>query len=212
MKILITAGPTREYIDTVRFISNASSGRTGYLTAAAAAERGHQVILVSGPTVLEKPKGVKLIPVVSALDMYRQVMKYYPKVGAVIMTAAVGDYRPVKTSKHKLKKSGRKQILELIPNPDILAELGRRKKSQILIGFALEDRAGKANALKKFKNKNLDAIVLNSPAALGSDKNQVRVYTARDKWQSWPKTLKLRLSEKIIALTEHLATPPKKGS
>lgn len=212
MKILITAGTTREYIDTVRFISNASSGLTGYLTAAAGALRGHRVILVSGPTACEKPEGVKLITVVSALDMYRQVMKHYPKVDAVIMTAAVGDYRPAKTSKCKLKKSGRKQILELIPNPDILAELGRRKKNQILIGFALEDRAGKANALKKFKNKNLDAILLNSPAALGSDKNQVRVYTVRDKWQSWPKIPKIRLSERIITLTEHLATPSQKGS
>jgi phosphopantothenoylcysteine decarboxylase/phosphopantothenate--cysteine ligase len=210
MKILITAGPTREYLDTVRFISNASSGLTGYLTAAAGAARGHHVILVSGPTVLEKPKGVKFVPVVSALDMYRQVMKYYPKVDAVIMTAAVGDYRPAKTCTHKLKKSGQKQILDLIPNPDILAELGRRKKKQILIGFALEDRAGKANALTKFKNKNLDAILLNSPAALGSDQNQVRVYTARDRWQAWPKTPKLHLSKKIIALAEHLAASPKK--
>jgi phosphopantothenoylcysteine decarboxylase / phosphopantothenate---cysteine ligase len=126
------------------------------------------------------------------------------------MTAAVGDYRPAKTSKHKLKKSGQNQTLELVPNPDILAELGRRKKAQRLIGFALEDRAGKSNALKKFSKKNLDAIILNSPTALGSRENQVQVYTAQTGWQTWPQTSKNRLAQKIIALAEHLTDQPKK--
>jgi phosphopantothenoylcysteine decarboxylase / phosphopantothenate---cysteine ligase len=202
MRILITAGPTREYIDTVRFISNASSGLTGYLTAAAAVARGHKVILISGPTACQKPKGAKVVPVISALDMYRQVMKYYSKVDAVIMTAAVGDYRLARISRHKLKKTGKAQTFDLCPNPDILAELGRGKKKQILIGFALEDLAGKANALKKFKNKNLNAILLNSPTALGSRKNQVRVYTLRTGWQAWPGMSKKRLGEKIIRLVE----------
>jgi phosphopantothenoylcysteine decarboxylase / phosphopantothenate---cysteine ligase len=214
MRILITAGPTREYLDTVRFITNASSGLTGYLTAAAAQARGHRVILIAGPTACEKPKGVKtkLVPVVSALDMYREVKKYYPKVDAVIMTAAVGDYRPARISAYKLKKSGQKLSLDLVPTPDILAELGRSKKNQRLIGFALEDRSGKTNALKKFNKKNLDAIILNSPSALGSRKNQVRVYTPQTGWQTWPTLSKTRLAQKIIILTEHLATHPKKGS
>ncbi|MFA5865618.1 MAG: phosphopantothenoylcysteine decarboxylase [Phycisphaerae bacterium] len=205
MRILITAGPTREYLDPVRFITNASSGITGFLTASAALSHGHKVTVISGPTQCPKPKGVKVIPVIFARDMYRETIKLFPKVDAVIMTAAVGDYRPAKPSPHKLKKTGQKQILELVPNPDILAELGRRKKKhQLLIGFALEDRAGRKNALEKFKKKNLDAIILNSPKALGDKKNRVQVYTLVQGWEMWPTMSKDRLGEKIIDLTENL--------
>jgi len=205
MRILITAGPTREYIDSVRFISNGSSGITGFVTAQAAQARGHKVILITGPTACEHPKGVKVIPVVSALEMYRQVIKHFPKIDAVIMTAAVGDYRVANKSRFKLKKTGETQIIELIPNPDILAELGRRKKtSQVLIGFALEDRAGRKNAMTKFKKKNLDAIILNPPRALGSERNQVQLYTADQGWQHWPVLPKQKMAEKIVTLAETL--------
>lgn len=204
MHILITAGPTREYLDSVRFISNASSGLTGFLTAAAAADRGHRVTLIAGPTACDNPRGVKVIPVVSADDMYRQVLKAYPKADAVIMTAAVGDYRPATISRYKRKKGREKLILELVPTPDILAELGQRKRKQVLVGFALEDRAGKTHAMKKFRNKNLDAILLNNPRALGSPRNQVQVFTAAAGWQTWPTMPKKRLGERIVRLAEDL--------
>ncbi len=206
MRILITAGPTREYLDTVRFISNSSSGITGFMIAQAAAERGHKVVLITGPTACERPRGVKIVPVTSALDMYREVIKFFPKTDAVVMTAAVGDYRPAKISRSKIKKTGTSQILELIPNPDILAELGRRKgPRQILIGFALEDRAARKNAIAKFTKKNLDAIILNPPRALGSASNRVQLYTARNGWRQWPTLSKKRLGEKIARLAEQLS-------
>jgi len=203
MRILVTAGPTREFLDPVRFLSNASSGLTGFLAAQAAQARGHRVVLVAGPTTCPAPEGVKLVPVVSARDMHRAVLKAFPETDAVVMTAAVSDYRPVRTSRHKLKKTGAGQMLELAPNPDILADLGRRKKHQILIGFALEDRRAESNAIDKFRRKNLDAVILNSPAALGRRTNRVRVYT-RDGWQQWPAMSKQRLGEKIIRLAERL--------
>ncbi len=203
MKILITAGPTREYIDPVRFISNASSGKMGYELAKSAIKRKHNVILISGPTYLKPPAGVKFIRVTSTEEMYRKVMKHYPNVDAVIMSAAVTDYRPKKNYKTKLKKR-EKLTIELTKTPDILAELGRRKKNQILIGFALEDKTPHKNAFEKFKKKNLDLIVLNSPEAIESDTSKAEIYTEHTGWISLPKTLKSNLSVKIIKLLEEM--------
>ena len=159
-RILITAGPTREKIDPVRYISNYSTGVFGYEIASAAKKRGLSVTLVSGPTLLTPPKGVKFVPVESAGDMRAAVLKFIKKSDCVIMTAAVADWRPKHSVRRKMKKSGARNI-ELIENPDILAEVGRLKKKRVVVGFALETENLEKNALKKLKDKNLDIIVAN---------------------------------------------------
>ena len=163
-RILVTAGPTRERIDPVRFLSNYSTGTLGFKIAEEAKRQGHAVTLVSGPTPL-KPPGVRLIRVESALDMRRAVLKEFPKSDCIIMSAAVSDWRPTAVSKTKVKRGGARVILELVENPDILKELGRRKKDKVLVGFALETENLEGNAVKKLREKNLDIIIANKLGA-----------------------------------------------
>ena len=158
--ILVTAGPTREKIDPVRYISNYSTGMFGYEIASAAKRRGLSVTLVSGPTLLMAPKGVKLVSVESADDMRTAVLKFIKRSDCVMMTAAVADWRPRYSARRKMKKLGARSI-ELVENPDILAEVGKLKKKRVTVGFALETENLENNALKKLKNKNLDIIVAN---------------------------------------------------
>lgn len=173
MKLLITAGPTREYIDPVRFLSNASSGRMGYALAESAVRRGHHVLLVTGPVEIEPPEGAELIRVETTSEMYDVCLARFDSVDAVFAAAAVCDYRPLRRSALKLKKTGSTLLLELTQTEDILAEMGRRKTRQLLIGFALESDHGRDNALRKLRDKNCDAIVLNSPTAIGSERNEI---------------------------------------
>ena len=162
MKILISAGPTREHIDPVRFISNSSSGQMGYAIAAAALRRGHEVILVSGPVNLPAPEGAQLVKIVSAADMAEAMKKYFPECNCCIMSAAVADYRPVQVFDQKMKKSPGNMFLELERTEDILKSLGAMKNSsQLLIGFAAESENLLANAAGKLARKNLDWIVAN---------------------------------------------------
>ena len=177
-KILITAGPTYEAIDTVRFIGNHSSGKMGFELAREAAAQGAEVILISGPTYLENPgSGVNLIRVESAQQMYEAAISHFPQVDAVIAAAAVSDYRPKQVATQKIKKKEQSLQLELEPNKDILASLGELKKDQILVGFALETENEEANAKSKIQRKNLDFIVLNSlndeGAGFKSDTNKI---------------------------------------
>lgn len=158
--ILVTAGPTREKIDPVRFISNYSTGRFGYEIAREAVRRGHRVTLVSGPTCLESPSGVKLVRVETALEMRDAVKKFAPPRGCVIMAAAVCDWRARKPDTRKIKRLGGKRVIELEENPDILKELGQKKRG-ILVGFALETESLEKNAAAKLKKKNLDIIAAN---------------------------------------------------
>jgi len=159
-RILVAAGPTRERIDPVRFISNYSTGVFGYEIAREAKRRGLAVTLVSGPTALKAPEGIKFIGVESTLDMRRAVLTEFKKADCVVMTAAVADWRPIYQAKRKIKKTRRKTI-ELTENPDILAEIGAAKIGRIAVGFALETENLERNALKKLKDKNLDLIVAN---------------------------------------------------
>lgn len=159
-RILIAAGPTRERIDPVRFISNYSTGTFGYAIAREAKKRGLFVTLVSGPTALDAPKGVKFVPVESSSEMRKAVLSAFPSSDCVVMSAAVADWRPKYSARRKIKKSGAMTI-ELIENPDILAEVGARKKHRIVVGFALETENLEKNALKKLKDKNLDLIIAN---------------------------------------------------
>jgi phosphopantothenoylcysteine decarboxylase/phosphopantothenate--cysteine ligase len=163
LKILVTAGPTVEPIDPVRYISNRSSGKMGYALARAAIRRGASVTLVSGPTNLKPPDGVQFSSVKTAEDMKKAVFDNLPKCDIIIKAAAVSDYRPRDSAVHKIKKGGDSLSLELVKNPDILAELGcsAEKSNCLLVGFAAETKNLLANAKKKLKSKNLDMIVAN---------------------------------------------------
>lgn len=188
-KILVTAGPTYEAIDPVRFISNHSSGKMGYALAEALANMGADVVLVSGPVKisLQHPK-VKLIETVTAKEMHKACLKEFPKCNAAILAAAVADYAPSKPSKEKIKKSANNLKLDLSPNPDIAFELGKlKKKGQVLIGFALETNDAVKNAGKKLKNKNFDFIVINSlsdaGAGFNTDTNKISILDKNNKIQ-----------------------------
>jgi len=162
--VLVTAGPTREKIDPIRFISNYSTGTFGYRIAKEARRRGLRVTLISGPTHLEAPQGVKLVRVDSAVEMLKAVKQKIGSCGLLIMAAAVSDWRPVSASKTKIKRRGIKKILELVENPDILKSLGARR-GKVLVGFALETEDLEKNAARKLKAKRLDLIVANKLTA-----------------------------------------------
>lgn len=200
MHFLITAGGTREYIDPVRFISNASSGKMGYALAAAAKKAGHKVTLISA-SVLQPPVGVDFVGVDSAEEMFAAVKKIFAKCDCLIMAAAVSDYTPIKKSKTKIQKSNRNLVIKLKPTNDILKWAGKHKrKNQIVIGFALEDKKLRRNAEKKLKEKNLDMIIANTPAEIGSDNSAVQIKTPDQKWLKLPSATKSKIAEKIVDL------------
>jgi phosphopantothenoylcysteine decarboxylase/phosphopantothenate--cysteine ligase len=182
---LVTAGPTVEAIDPVRFISNHSTGKMGYALAAELAARGAFVTLVSGPVALETPAGVRRVDVVSAGDMWRECVALWPSMDGAVMCAAVADYTPARVSTTKIKKDGSGGFsIDLVPTKDIAAELGRTKRpDQTLVGFALETDHEESNALSKLERKNLDLIVLNSlrdeGAGFGVDTNRVTIFSRK---------------------------------
>jgi phosphopantothenoylcysteine decarboxylase / phosphopantothenate---cysteine ligase len=201
--VLVTAGPTQEPIDTVRFISNPSSGKMGYAIAEAARQRGAEVILVSGPTNLTPPAGMLLHRVQTACEMYTAVMHEYAKVDVVIKAAAVSDYRPKQFIPYKVKKTEDVQTVELIRNPDILAELGQRKGRRVLVGFAAETEELLANAQKKVQAKHLDMIVANEVGHAGSgfqsDENKVLILHDNGRIEDLPQMSKQHLAHEILA-------------
>ena len=201
-KILVTAGGTLEAIDPVRYIGNRSSGRMGYAIATAAVNAGAEVVLISGKSELEPPSGLKFVKVESAVDMRSEVLKLFDSVDAVIMSAAVADYRVKNPAAQKIKKSAETLTLELVKNPDILRELGGLKKSQVLVGFAAETQNILEYARKKLVEKNLDFIVANDVTADGAGFNVV-TNIASIIWRggdvvSFEKMSKSSLAEKII--------------
>lgn len=175
-KILITSGRTKENIDPVRYLSNNSSGKMGYSLAQAAADLGAEVTLISGPTDLKVPNGLKnFISVESALKMYEKVDEYFKNTDIFIACAAVADYRPKEYKKEKIKKSDSDFVIELVRNPDILLEMSKKKEKQLLVGFAAETNDIRENALKKLEKKNLDIIVANNASVMGSDENMIEI-------------------------------------
>ena len=175
-KILITSGRTKENIDPIRYLSNNSSGKMGYALAQAGVDLGAEVTLISGPTNLEVPNGLKdFVTVESALDMYKVVDSYFEDIDIFIACAAVADYRPKEYQNKKIKKSDDNLIIELVRNPDILFEMGKKKKNQFLVGFAAETNDIKENALKKLEKKNLDIIVANNANVMGKNQNTVEL-------------------------------------
>jgi phosphopantothenoylcysteine decarboxylase/phosphopantothenate--cysteine ligase len=204
MRIVITAGGTREYIDPVRFISNASSGRMGYALAHAALAAGHEVTLITAPTAQEPPSEAKTVKAETAARMFEAVKKHFRRCDCLIMAAAVADYTPVRPASTKLKKTGRNLTIKLKPTRDILKWTGEQKRNQIVVGFALEDKALRARAEKKLHEKNLDMIVANSPAAIGSGKSTVQFKTPGSAWVKIENAAKSTTAGKIIALVEEL--------
>ena len=201
--VLITAGPTYEAIDPVRFIGNHSSGLMGYELAKASADLGANVILISGPTnlTLEHPS-VKIISVVSAEEMNAAVQKEYAKAHIAICAAAVADYRPKTVADHKIKKSDSQLTIDLVKNPDILESLGKQKKNQFLVGFALETENELENAKGKLQRKNLDAIVLNSlkdaGAGFGKTTNKITFIDKNSVIKTFDLKTKAAVAEDIL--------------
>ncbi|HLJ10364.1 MAG TPA: phosphopantothenoylcysteine decarboxylase [Planctomycetaceae bacterium] len=175
MRILITAGPTREYLDDVRFLSNASSGKMGYALAEAALLAGHQAVLVSGPVALKAPLGCEFHAVETTSEMHEACLECFAGCDGAIGAAAVCDYRPRQRLAGKIAKAGRPLFVEFVETPDILADLGRQKSNRWIVGFALESTNQRENALRKLHAKGCDAIVLNDPATIGSDSNRIEL-------------------------------------
>jgi phosphopantothenoylcysteine decarboxylase/phosphopantothenate--cysteine ligase len=211
VRILVTAGPTREPLDDVRFLSNPSSGKMGFACARAARRAGHDVTLVTGPVVLPDPAGLRTLRVTTAQEMRRAVFGVFPRTDAVIMTAAVGDYRPARRLQGKLKKSSGPLTLRLVRTPDILRELGRRKGRRILVGFALEVQDAVHQAFLKYKRKNLDLVVLNGPATFGSERMNCAVYRREELLKRFVRARKDEVARWLVARMGELAGSSSRG-
>jgi phosphopantothenoylcysteine decarboxylase/phosphopantothenate--cysteine ligase len=178
MRLLVTAGPTREYLDDVRYLTNASSGRMGYAVAEAARSSGWEVVLISGPVELAAPAGCEFVAVETTEQMRRACLGAFPACDGVIAAAAVCDYKPRERIAGKIAKTGGPISLDMIETDDVLAELGATKGRRWVVGFALEAQNPRENALQKLRRKNCDWIVLNHPSAIGSETNDVELLDA----------------------------------
>jgi phosphopantothenoylcysteine decarboxylase/phosphopantothenate--cysteine ligase len=200
--VLITAGPTQEPLDPVRFISNRSSGKMGYALAAAAKERGAEVILISGPVALAAPRGVTVIPVRTANEMRAKVLEHLARATIVIKAAAVADFHLANVPQQKVKKTAARMSLELDPTPDILAELGRNKQDRLLIGFAAETENLEREARRKLETKNCDMIVANlvggADVGFESDQNEVALAMRTGEFVRLPRASKRELADQIL--------------
>ena len=201
-RVLVTAGPTREDIDPVRFLSNRSSGKMGYAVARAAARRGAKVVLVTGPTALETPGGVERVDVRSAEDMLRAVEARFPECTLAIFAAAVADYRAVEPSDSKIKRTEDELTLRLEPNPDILATVAREKGDRLVVGFAAETDNVAENARKKLAQKNADVMVANDVTAEGAgfdvDTNMVTLLSCDGRDLALPRLTKAEVAQRIL--------------
>ena len=220
LKVVVSAGPTREYLDPVRFISNPSSGKMGFAVAQAARDRGAQVTLVSGPVGLPDPAGMKVQHIISALELRGAVLLAAADADLVVMTAAVADYRAAEPAGEKQAKVAQEVSLRLVPNPDILAELGAENLSagrsrRVLVGFAMETHAGAERAAAKAQRKNADFMLLNYPTqqstAFGGDDNQVTLVRPDGHAEAWPRLSKREVAHRLLTearrLILHLSVP-----
>jgi phosphopantothenoylcysteine decarboxylase/phosphopantothenate--cysteine ligase len=201
-KVLVTAGPTREDIDPVRYLTNRSSGKMGFAVAGAAARRGAQVVLVSGPVKLETPAGVERVDVVSAQEMHRAVTERFAGCSFAVLAAAVADYKPVRTHTEKIKKSSAALNLSLEPTIDILADVAKTKGHTMVVGFAAETDHVAENARKKLTSKNADLIVANDLTAEGAgfdqDTNIVTILSSDGRDLALPKLSKIEVADRIL--------------
>lgn len=201
-KVLVTAGPTKEKIDPVRFITNRSTGKMGYAIAEEAVKLGAEVILISGTTALPVPEGVQVVYIESAEDMYREVMNYFPDVDIVIKSAAVADYRPVTVYDKKLKKQEGNLVIELERTKDILQELGQRKTKQFIVGFAAETDNVEKYTIDKMRRKNTDMMIANDitkeGAGFGTNTNIVTIFSKDGNVKSLPLMSKNEVAKEIL--------------
>ena len=204
LHVLVTAGPTREHIDPVRYLSNESSGRMGFELARAAVAAGHRVTLIAGPVDLPTPAGVERVDVVSALDMLASLKAHFPAADALFMAAAVGDFRPRERRSGKWKKEGEGDgaVLELVENPDLLATVAAEKGTRRVIAFALETSDGPRRAAEKLVRKNADWIVLNGASALNAEASTVTVLDARGVVWEAEGAPKRETAARLLALLE----------
>ncbi len=212
-KVLVTAGGTREPLDPVRYIGNFSSGKMGYAIAQAFAEVGAQVTLVSAPSEIAVPSGVEVVQISTAEEMYSEVLQRFPEQDIVVKAAAVADYRPVVRETQKMKKSGQRLQLELVPNPDILTTLGQKKQHQFIVGFAAETQNPLDNGLEKMKRKNSDMLVVNDVtlpgAGFGTDTNIVSFLFANGSRRDLPKMSKLEIARQLVKEIANLRSKTK---
>ncbi len=201
-RVMVTAGPTQEPIDPVRFLSNPSSGKMGYAIARAAQRRGALVTLISGLTSLQDPSDVKVIRIQTAAQMASAVFEHFEEMDIIVKSAAVSDYRPEERAGEKIKKDKNEMMLNLVRNQDILAEIGQRKGDRFLVGFAAETEALDQNATKKLRKKNLDMIVGNivkgEDSAFGSDTNKVSLYYRDGNQEALPMMDKEGLANRLL--------------
>jgi phosphopantothenoylcysteine decarboxylase / phosphopantothenate---cysteine ligase len=219
MRILITAGPTREYIDPVRFITNGSSGRMGYAVAAAALRRGHDVTLLTGPVATQPPESTRpaagkvarvgacrVVPFISVDGLSAAMRKHFPSADAVVMAAAVGDFRPARVSRRKLSRRGGPITLRLVPTKDVLAGAAAGKKpGQIVLAFAVEDgprNRAVAKATSEMRRKNADFVLVNTPAAMGASQSEACILSPSGVALPWGRRNKSALAARIVRVLE----------
>lgn len=205
-RILITSGPTREFLDPVRYLSNASSGRMGAALANAAIDSGFEVTVVSGPVAIDYPSPASVVRVNSTQEMLDEVLKAWPDCVGIIAAAAPCDFRAEEFSDSKIKRQGREKItLSLVPNPDILKTVGQNKtNSQWSIGFALETENGVKNAVAKLEKKNCDLIVLNDSSAINADSSEIRIIDSRGEVVKTLEGSKTETAKSIVELAAAL--------
>ncbi len=210
VKVVVSAGPTREYLDPVRFISNPSSGKMGFAVAGEARDRGADVTLVTGPVNLPDPPGMEVVHIETALELREAVVGASRDADLVVMTAAVADYRAAERSDEKQAKVAGDVTVHLTPNPDILAELGAQKGERVLVGFAMETHAGVERAAMKARRKNADFILLNYPTregtAFGGDDNEVTLVRPDGTSEEWPRLSKREVARRLLDEAAHLYT------
>ena len=208
VRFLITAGPTREPIDPVRYVSNYSSGKMGYALAEAAANRGASVVLVSGPVEVAPPPNVEVVSVQTAVEMHDSVMQRLGDADVVICAAAVADFSPSAKSASKIKKSDKGLTLQLHKTPDILAHVGEQKGNRVLVGFAAETENLLVNAREKLHSKNADLVVANEVGGdrdvFGSDTNQVNLVYANGESESWPRMSKREVANRVLDVIKRM--------
>ena len=204
MRVLVTAGPTREYIDPVRFLTNASSGRMGYAVAAAAARAGHDVTLLTGPVAIEPPEACRVVPFVTVAELKRALDERFAACDALIMAAAVGDFRPQARHPGKLRRSDGPLAVRLVPTDDVVAGVaGKKRDDQIVVVFAVEDGLPdqiEAKARAKMLAKKADYVVANTPAAIGADESEACILSPAGAALPWASRSKERLADEIVKL------------
>jgi phosphopantothenoylcysteine decarboxylase / phosphopantothenate---cysteine ligase len=202
MNILVTSGPTRQYLDPVRYLTNASSGRMGAALAAACIEAGHEPTVVSGPVDVDYPAGCRVRRVVSTEEMLEACLEWFPACDGLIAAAAPSDYKPVVVAPRKIRKSGGPLVLELVETPDVVAALGARKTSQWMVAFALETEDRHIQALQKLEQKSCDLIVVNGPQAIHALQTSIEVLDRSGEVVLACSGEKLHVARQIVALVE----------